>query len=1367
MDQRVEIEQNPYPGLRSFGKNETHIFFGRDNQIDSMIDRLAATQFLCVTGPSGCGKSSLARTGLMSSLEAGFLPQTGSDWIFCDLNPGRTPLENLFGTLARQVARTQLMDPEAEPEKHVVQRLYRYFSNYVRRISGDLSSALADLDISVDQPVLILVDQFEELFRYAQKTPGAARTFVDILLKSAATRRQIYVTITIRTDQLEKCSRYPGLTRAINEGQYLTPVLDRFQVQDAIEGPAALYGHSIDRKFLVWLLNGLEEELDKLPLMQHLLKILYDQKRAQSDTQTFTIDFEDFNTAFKSTSSDGSDELGAPEAIRRSLSDRLDEAYGGLDDTVGQAPKKLFCALTTLENRTRDIRRTPQLNELADTIGLDVQKTREIIDQFNANGETYLRVRDVPDDPEGSVVDVTHECVLRVWKRLQDPWLIEEQRAADNIKLLADTAEKHEKRVAERGLLRKWIGSNSLPDYLLDLYSKWFSEFYPNATWAARYLQATESPDSPGSPDAQQKQAQDIVFKKIRQLLIDGKRYKRSRIFAVILSSVAVVISGLYVVIQEQEQKREEAIQKELARSNEELSLALQLSQIDIAAGHPVRDIETVTGVAINADVAPDSQQTDSKRKIQDEAFSELRRALLRTHELYRYRPGAGPNFQVRAADFAPDGKTLLTLNTKGPVLQWQLGKTDAPVREFREIIPKTESDVPIEGRSLKVSPTADVAVIGFRGGSVMLLNLVSKASTELLFDGQKPHKASVLDLEFSDNGSILVSASHDGVLVVWKHVRGGQDGGTDPIHLWTLEDLLQWNLAYDDTEAWRSQDIERKRTVAKQIWSVDIDPSGTLFAFGTGNGRVCVGNVANLIDLYCSKEGHPSGESVKAIEFHPNGNMLVSAGNDDSASVWAITRDAHDRPVIEHTGVALYLDSDTWDLGFSPSGTLLAVGSWDGNTTIYEVGTWRIIARLLGHTDALRSVRFSSSGQYILTASIDQTARVWTVFANRTNDDALTYAFPNVGRTTKQQELKTVTLGPKAEWIAFADASRVWVKQPQQQSPSQLDLPSGVPTNASFGDVVAHPTEPLLFASMRHPQIAYWKKTNTDDWIGESFDLPGGVVLGGRGRAVDVNRAGTELAVVVREGGSSYVLLCSLESGLADDPCATTARSGLRKIPYPSGPKGHKCDFSNLEGPTAVRYSNSGTRLAIGGWGCYIRIYDTQSGELVAGPFAGHKGYITSIDFSPDDMTVVSASADWTIRVWSLRHSTADDVNTKKNFLRGHKSAVWAVRFLPNTELVASVSPDETVRVWNTKLMSETVRFPAHNHTIRGLDVAKNVDGTIVFATVSTGGEVKVTYYLSNERLLDYSFAFLKNNMQRDLTEIANGKPKHEVQHP
>ena len=59
-------QRNPFPGLRPFRDDEAHLFFGRENQVDAMVNKLADTRFLAVVGTSGSGKSSLVNCGLLA-----------------------------------------------------------------------------------------------------------------------------------------------------------------------------------------------------------------------------------------------------------------------------------------------------------------------------------------------------------------------------------------------------------------------------------------------------------------------------------------------------------------------------------------------------------------------------------------------------------------------------------------------------------------------------------------------------------------------------------------------------------------------------------------------------------------------------------------------------------------------------------------------------------------------------------------------------------------------------------------------------------------------------------------------------------------------------------------------------------------------------------------------------------------------------------------------------------------------------------------------------------------------------------------------------------------------------------------------------
>ena len=104
-----QSQRAPYPGLRAFRREETDLFFGREDCINAMVDRLAATRFLAVLGSSGTGKSSLVRTGLLDALELGLMAKAGSRWKIVDFRPGGAPLKNL----ARRLLETEHDDGQA------------------------------------------------------------------------------------------------------------------------------------------------------------------------------------------------------------------------------------------------------------------------------------------------------------------------------------------------------------------------------------------------------------------------------------------------------------------------------------------------------------------------------------------------------------------------------------------------------------------------------------------------------------------------------------------------------------------------------------------------------------------------------------------------------------------------------------------------------------------------------------------------------------------------------------------------------------------------------------------------------------------------------------------------------------------------------------------------------------------------------------------------------------------------------------------------------------------------------------------------------------------------------------------------------
>ena len=98
-----EEQKCPYRGLETFDEEHADFFFGRERDIQRLLEKLKGTRFLAVLGASGSGKSSLVRAGVIPALKKGALPQSGA-WVIRVFTPGSHPLTPLLAQVLRLCA---------------------------------------------------------------------------------------------------------------------------------------------------------------------------------------------------------------------------------------------------------------------------------------------------------------------------------------------------------------------------------------------------------------------------------------------------------------------------------------------------------------------------------------------------------------------------------------------------------------------------------------------------------------------------------------------------------------------------------------------------------------------------------------------------------------------------------------------------------------------------------------------------------------------------------------------------------------------------------------------------------------------------------------------------------------------------------------------------------------------------------------------------------------------------------------------------------------------------------------------------------------------------------------------------------------
>jgi len=375
---------NPFPGLRPFEAEEDHLFFGREQHVDELLRRLRFNRFLSIVGTSGCGKSSLIRCGLIPSLHGGLMARAGSSWRISVLRPGEDPLGHLADALAVPEVIGITDDALAATSRVLVDAA-------LRRGKLGLIDAVRQAHIPSGDNVLVVVDQFEELFRFqrSRQLPAArdeAVAFVKLLLEaSSQVEVPIYVVLTMRSDFIGECMEYPGLPEALNAGQYLVPRMTRDELRSAISGPVAVAGADIAPRLVQRLLNEISSDQDQLPVLQHALMRTWEHW-AKRPAPRGPLEIDDY------------DAVGdMRHALSRHAEEAFEEAAAGRGAVVAE---RMFRALTDVVNDPRGVRRPCSLAELAAVADASEDEVASVVEVFRRPGRSFL-MPPAPVPPRG------------------------------------------------------------------------------------------------------------------------------------------------------------------------------------------------------------------------------------------------------------------------------------------------------------------------------------------------------------------------------------------------------------------------------------------------------------------------------------------------------------------------------------------------------------------------------------------------------------------------------------------------------------------------------------------------------------------------------------------------------------------------------------------------------------------------------------------------------------------------------------------------------------------------------------------------------------------------------------------------------
>ena len=576
------------------------------------------------------------------------------------------------------------------------------------------------------------------------------------------------------------------------------------------------------------------------------------------------------------------------------------------------------------------------------------------------------------------------------------------------------------------------------------------------------------------------------------------------------------------------------------------------------------------------------------------ESQDALRQALLapRVHLLVRSGSGA----------FSPDGQRLLLsspdkvvrvldIESGEEVTRWQIGSGDS------RIAPQFSPD-----GALVMASSSNRAVGLWETESGKPLDLFLSRPSQVQYAWFRP------------DGRQIVTVARDGAARVWDAqsgqqilvLRGPEDGA------W-----ISWISA--DGQRLAARDWE---TV--QIWDAQ---SGT---------------VMHVLQ---------HGSQVTAIDFSPNGRLVVIAGSDGIAHIWEVSSGRRTTTLRAHKGsfeAGGGTFGDIRHVAFSPDGGRVVTSSSDLTARIWDVEPGSAIAVLDGHDGVVNFAGFSPDGQRVVTASNDRTARVWNAASGR--ELAVLSGFEGFVESARYSQ--------DGRWVAVASADgsmRVW-------SASLAPEIDGVrvPPSLSFG----------LIHSQGQVDSAGSLSTYA---IGPEARLVATATHGGTVRIWDLS-SGQEPLFMLATDGRIWTATFSPDG----ERLLTGGDDGTVQIWDVESGREIAKHRRHAGFVTAAAFSPGGRMVATGGGELgrdTVILWDLPTGRVVAE--LPHNGLVFDISFSPDGRRIATAAEFTGVRLWDVS-SGAPVADLTDQEQPTH------VKFSADGQRVITIHTDRIARVWD-----------------------------------------------------------------------------------
>ncbi|HEY3404753.1 MAG TPA: High-affnity carbon uptake protein Hat/HatR [Ohtaekwangia sp.] len=951
-----QLVENPFPGLRPFKIEESHLFFGREGQSDEVLLKLSKNRFVGVIGPSGSGKSSFIYCGVMPILYGGFLTDASPNWEVVVTRPGAGPIDNMAEALLKNNPEYLSADAEEKKIKRTI------FSTLLRSSSLGLVEAIEQSRKEADVNYLVLVDQFEELFRFKEghdaNSVNETLAFVNLLMEAVNyPDAPIYVAITMRSDFIGDCAQFPELTRKINDSHYLIPQLTRDQKRKAIEGPVAVGGANIAPRLVQQLLNDLGDNPDQLPILQHALMRTWSYWSSYKDFAEESVDLKHYE---------------AIGTMAEALSQHANEAYDELTEDQKRICELLFKAITEKRGENFGIRRPTKLNEIAAIADVSEEEVIAVIDRFREPGRSLLTPAYGVHIASKSMVDISHESLMRIWVRLKN-WVDDEAEAVQMYTRLAEAASMYQ--VGKAGLWRP-------PD--LQLALNWQSKHKPTLVWGQRYNPAFERTMIFLEYSKKEWETEQRI-KELEQ----KRKLKRARIVALVLGTAVVIclLFLMYAFVQKAEADKQfnRAEEQRIAAEKNEKAA----KEAEKVADEKRAEAEKATAAALAA------KEAEAEQRKQAEAAKQL---AIKNADLARKNAEEARLNAVRAQTnekLAKEQQQIAIKNAAEALRQRYIAQAKAMAVKSKELNdPEQEALIAQQAYKFNSEHQGYIYDNDIYNG---LYAALKKFDHPLTLSLEAHERGAARALVTRVAGNHIYSGGSDGKIIRWNEISGqwksevlvdradyqyysidvSSDGN------WLIAAGLDpGNETRNYVELYNLNSMKSPKKIEGYIYGIEnltFTPDNTAFYARDNSGKSI-----RLSDLSTSKEVINSKVKINAIDLSPDGNTLIGAGENGSLFIWDI-RNNYAASEIRQMGDHLTT------VTYAPEGRRIIIGDNTGIVKIYDTQSNMVVRILSGHSSTIEQIRFNHAGTFMATASKDKTVRLWNM--NRLQEQPIVFS--------------------------------------------------------------------------------------------------------------------------------------------------------------------------------------------------------------------------------------------------------------------------------------------------------------------------------------------------------------------------------------